>query len=83
MKWQEEESRKNLSTTQGKIFSRLLRRSTARGSSTRLFRVGTTKVKACRSFLFTDSPLKVENKEHLVDLVVTLFIFIHEVLSIQ
>ena len=42
------------------------------GSSTGLFHVGPTKVKACKSFLFTDHPLKVENREHLVDLVVTL-----------
>ena len=43
------------------------------GSRTELFRVGLTRVKACKSFLFTDGPLKVENKEHLNDLVVTFY----------
>ena len=41
---------------------RLLRSSTARGSSTRLSLVGPTKVKACKFFLFTEGSLKVENK---------------------
>ena len=45
---------------------------TARGSITGLFRVGPTKVKACKSFLFADSLLKVENKYTCFDLVVTL-----------
>ena len=31
-----------------------------------------TKVNACKSSLFTEGSLKVENKEHLVDFVVTL-----------
>ena len=35
--------------------------------------VGPTKVKAPKSFLFTDGSFKVENKEHLVDFVVTLY----------
>ena len=43
------------------MYSRLSRCGTAKGSSTRLFRVGPIKVKACKSFLFTDGPLKVEN----------------------
>ena len=43
------------------IYSRLSRCSTARGSSTRLFCVGHTKVKAHKSFF----PLKVRNKESL------------------
>ena len=44
------------------IQSRLSRCSTARGSSAGLFCVGPTKVGACKSFLFIDGPLKVENK---------------------
>ena len=56
------------------INSQLLRCSTARGSNTRLFLVGLTKVKACKSFLFTEGSLKVENEEHLFDLVVTLYL---------
>ena len=31
----------------------------------------TTKVKACKSFLFTEKLPSIENKEHLVDFVVT------------
>ena len=49
--------------------------STARGSSTGFFLVGHTKVKAHTSFLFFCSlkvPLEVENKELLVDFVITL-----------
>ena len=53
------------------MYSQLSRCRTAGGSSTGLFCVGPTKVKACKSLLFTDGPLKVENKEHLVDLGVT------------
>ena len=37
------------------------------GSSSGLFIVGTTKVKACKSYLFSEGSLKVENKEHLFD----------------
>ena len=44
----------------------LLRCSTARRSSNGLFLVGPTKVKACKSFLFNEGSLKVENKEHLL-----------------
>ena len=36
--------------------------------------VGPTKVKDHKSFKFTEGSLKVENKEHLVDFIVTLFI---------
>ncbi len=54
------------------IYSWLSRCSTARGSSTRLSLVGTTKVKACKSFLFTEGSPEVENKEQLFDIVVTL-----------
>ena len=36
--------------------------------------VGLTKVKARKSFLFTEGYLKVENKEHLFDFVVTLLL---------
>ena len=39
--------------------------STARESSTELSLVGPTKVKACKSFLFSEGSLKVENTEHL------------------
>ena len=52
----------------------LLRCSTARRSSNGLFLVGPTKVKACKSFLFNEGSLKVENKEHLFDFVLTLFL---------
>ena len=52
--------------------SRLSKCSTARGSSTELSLVGPTKAKACKSFLFTECSLKVENKEHLINFVVTL-----------
>ena len=55
------------------IDSWLSRCSTARGSSTKLFHVGPTKVKAHKSFLFTGGSLKVENEKQLVDFVVTLF----------
>ena len=41
---------------------RLLRCNTARGSSIRLFYTGLTKVKSCKSFLFTDGPFEVEKK---------------------
>ena len=55
------------------IHSQLLRCNTARGSSTGLSLVGPTKVKAVKSFLFTEGSLKVLKKEHLVDFVVTLY----------
>ena len=48
------------------IHRQLLRCSTARGSSSWLSLVGPTKGKACKSFLFIESSLKVENKEHLL-----------------
>ena len=41
-------------------YSRLSRCSTARGSNTGLSLVGPTKVKACKSFPFTEGYLKVE-----------------------
>ena len=56
-----------------KIFSRLLRCSTARGSNTRLSLVGPTKVMAYESFLITKGSLRDENKEHLVDFDVTIY----------
>ena len=40
--------------------------STSRGSLFRLSQGDPTKVKACKSFLFTEGSLKVENKEHLL-----------------
>ena len=39
--------------------------STARGSGSRFSLQGPTKVKAHKSFLFTESSPKVENKEHI------------------
>ena len=42
------------------------------GPGSGLSLVGPTKVKARKSFLFTKGSLKVENKEHLMDFVVTL-----------
>ena len=44
------------------MYSRLLRHSTARGSSTGLVPVGSTKVKACKSILLTEGTPKVEIK---------------------
>ena len=44
------------------IFSQLSRCSKARGSSSGFSLGGSTKVKACKSFLFTQGSLKVENK---------------------
>ena len=55
------------------IYSLLSGCSTARGSSAGLSLVGPTKVNSCKSFLFTQGSLKIENKEHLVDFVVTLY----------
>ena len=47
--------------------------STAKGSGSGLSLGGHTKVGASKSFLFTEGSLKVENKEHLINFVVTLF----------
>ena len=47
------------------IHSWLLRCSTTRGPSTGLSLVGPTKVKARKSFLFTEGLLKVENNKSL------------------
>ena len=44
------------------MYSRLSSCSTAKGSSARLSLVGPTKVKVCKSNLFTGGSLKVENK---------------------
>ena len=60
-----------------KIQSWLLRCSTARGSISGLFLGGPTKFKACKSFIFTEGSLKVENKEHLFVFVVTLNVLNH------
>ena len=57
-----------------KIYSRLLRCNSARGSGSGLSLGGPTKAKACKSFLFTEFSLKVENNKHLIDLVVTLYV---------
>ena len=51
------------------MYSGLPRFITARWSNTGLSLVGTNKVKARKSFLFTEGSLKVENKEHLFDFV--------------
>ena len=42
-------------------------------SSSGLSMEGPTKVKARKSYLFTERSLKVENKEHLIDFIVTLY----------
>ena len=55
------------------IYGHLSRCSTARGSSSGFSLVGPTKVKARKSFLFTEGFPEVENKEHLFDFVVSLF----------
>ena len=54
------------------IYSQLSRYSKAKGSSSGLSQGGPTKVKASKSFLFTDGFLRVENKENFIDFVVTL-----------
>ena len=56
------------------INSYLLRFSTAKGFSTGLSLVGPTEVSAYKSFLFNEGFLKVENKEHLFDLLSHFFI---------
>ena len=48
-------------------YSGLSRCSTARGDISGICLGGPTKVKACKYFLFTEPSLKVENKEHLFD----------------
>ena len=48
------------------------RRSAARGFSSGLSLGGPTKVKAHKSYQFAEGSLKVENKEHLFDFIVTL-----------
>ena len=53
------------------IYSQLSRCSTASGSGSWLSQGDPTKVRARKSVLFTEGLLKFENKEHLVDLVVT------------
>ena len=55
------------------IYSWLSRCSIARGSNSRLSQEVPTKVKARNSFLFAAGFYKVENTEHLIDFVVTLF----------
>ena len=56
----------------GYVYSRLSRCGTARGSSSGLSLGDLTKVKAHKSFIFTESWLKFENNEHLIDFVVRL-----------
>ena len=55
------------------IYSRWLRWSAARGSSTRSFLVGPTYITACKLFLFTEKFPCSENKEHLIDFLITFF----------
>ena len=56
------------------LYSQLLRRSTARGSSTELVPVGPTKVRVRKSILFTERTLGVEIKNTcLIQLVHLLF----------
>ena len=59
------------------MFCQLSRCSTARGSSTGWSQVGPTKVKARKSFLFIEGSPEVENKIHLFDFVVTVYILQH------
>ena len=54
------------------MYSLLSRCSSARGLISGLSLGGPTKVEACKSFLFTEGSLKVKNKDHLLDFVVTL-----------
>ena len=56
------------------IYSQLSRCNTARGSISRLSLKGPTMIKACKYFLFTEGSLKTENKEQLVDFVITLYL---------
>ena len=49
----------------GDINSRFIRRCTARGSSTGLYRIGSAKVKASKSL---KAPLKSEKIKHLFDI---------------
>ena len=49
-----------------KTNSLLSRCSTARGSISWLSLGGPTKVKNCKTFLFTECSLKVENKKHFI-----------------
>ena len=65
------------------INSWLSKCSTAWGFKTGLSLVGPTKVKACKSFLFTDGSLKVENKEHLFGFVVTLYLLTKDLFIIR
>ena len=60
-----------------KIPSRLSRFSTASRCISRLFLEGSTKVKAGKSFLFSEGSLKVKNKEHLFD-----FVFIYKIYNL-
>ena len=64
--------RRQLRQADIEIYSQLSRCITARGSISGLSLGGPTKVKARESFLFTEGSLKVENKEHLFDFIVTL-----------
>ena len=64
------------------INSQLSRCRTAKGSSARFFGVSPTKVKAGKPFLFTENFPCFENKEHLLDFVITFIHVIYRPLSI-
>ena len=49
------------------LHSQLLPCCTAWGPTTELSLVGSTKVNACKSFLFTEKFTYIENKEHGID----------------
>ena len=49
------------------MYSQVLRRFIARGSGIGFSQASPTKVEACKSFLFTDKSLCIENKDYLVD----------------
>ena len=60
------------------IYSRLSRDSTARGLFLGYPKEVPLRFKAGESFLFTEGYLKVENKEHLYDFIVTLYSIIFQ-----
>ena len=63
----------------GNIYSQLSRCCTAGGSSTGCLLGGSAKVKAHGSFQFTEKFPCIENKDHLVDFVITIYICINTV----
>ena len=63
------------------IFSRLLRCSTVWGSSVRFSQMIPTKFEACKSFLFTESSLKLKIKNTWLIFIITLFFLYHFAVS--